>query len=237
MPRVGHLAIAAKDHRKLARFYGTALHLRTVYENESAAALSDGAVDLVLLLVTAGGRQGIDHIGFNVEEADTIRRRLQYGVTAVTCGTDAEGRPYPEFRTADPDGNAIQFSGRVPSASEKKSPLPIRHIALYTPDPQRLADFYTSVFTMKRVSSTDRASIFVSDGRINLALLSERPEEHLGLHHFGFHVPSIEEAQQRVLRAGVGAGERRPSRIPYAEYRIEDPEGNGFDISEKGWEV
>ena len=25
--------------------------------------------------------------------------------------------------------------------------------------------------------------------------------------------------------------------IPFAEYRADDPEGNGFDISEKGWKV
>jgi len=36
-------------------------------------------------------------------------------------------------------------------------------------------------------------------------------------------------------RAGVLRGAQRPDRIPFAEYRVHDPEGNGVDISEKGW--
>ena len=27
------------------------------------------------------------------------------------------------------------------------------------------------------------------------------------------------------------------ARIPFAEFRIHDPEGNGIDISQKGWKV
>ena len=43
--------------------------------------------------------------------------------------------------------------------------------------------------------------------------------------------------RERAERAGVPPGARRPDRIPFAEYRVHDPEGNGIDISEKGWKV
>jgi hypothetical protein len=33
------------------------------------------------------------------------------------------------------------------------------------------------------------------------------------------------------------SGAARPARIPFAEYRVHDPEGNGIDISQKGWHV
>jgi catechol 2,3-dioxygenase-like lactoylglutathione lyase family enzyme len=115
--------------------------------------------------------------------------------------------------------------------------VPIRHIALYTPDPQRLANYYCRVLDMKEVDRTDRASIFVSDGYFNLALLYQRKEENMGLNHFGFHVKSNDEMRERAARAGVPPGARRPDRIPFAEYRVHDPEGNGIDISEKGWKV
>lgn len=118
-----------------------------------------------------------------------------------------------------------------------QEPVPIRHIALYTPDPQRLADFYCQVLDMKEVERTDRSSIFVSDGYLNLALLYQRKEEPIGLNHFGFHVKSNEEMQTRAEKAGVGRGAARPERIPFAEYRVHDPEGNGIDISQKGWHV
>jgi catechol 2,3-dioxygenase-like lactoylglutathione lyase family enzyme len=115
--------------------------------------------------------------------------------------------------------------------------VPIRHIALYTPNPQRLADFYCSILDMREVERTDRGSIFVTDGYINVALLLQRKEEPLGLNHFGFHVKSNEDMRLRAERAGVRPGAKRPARIPFAEYRVHDPEGNGFDISEKGFRV
>ena len=88
---------------------------------------------------------------------------------------------------------------------------------------------------MKEVERTDRSSIFVSDGYFNLALLYQRKEEPMGLNHFGFHVKSNEEMQARAEKAGVRRGADRPERIPFAEYRVHDPEGNGIDISQKGW--
>jgi catechol 2,3-dioxygenase-like lactoylglutathione lyase family enzyme len=113
----------------------------------------------------------------------------------------------------------------------------VRHIALYTPNPKRLADFYGNNFGMKAVADTDRSSIFVSDGYLNLALLYQRTNEPIGFNHFGFHVYNNETVRQLAQKAGVSPGTRRPLRIPYAEFRVHDPEGNGFDLSEKGWEV
>jgi len=119
----------------------------------------------------------------------------------------------------------------------KQTPVPIRHVALFTPNPQRLANFYCQLFDMTVVDKTDRSSMFVSDGEINLALLYQRKEEPIGFNHFGFHVKSNEEMQARAERAGVSKGAARPSRIPFAEYRVHDPEGNGIDISQKGLEA
>ena len=84
--------------------------------------------------------------------------------------------------------------------------MPIRHIALYTPDPQRPVDFYCHVLDMKEVERTDRSSIFVSDAHVNLAFLYQRKDEPIGLNHFGFHVKNNEEMQTRAEKAGVGRG-------------------------------
>ncbi|MGH7830106.1 MAG: VOC family protein [Candidatus Binatia bacterium] len=234
MTRVHHLAIAAKNPGELADFYRRAMDLQILRENDSATVLSDGAIELVLL---SGRNPGLDHIGFQVEQADTLRQIFDKSLTKAACRVGLDGEPCTEFRVTDPDGNAVHFFAEGSPPAKNQSPFPIRHIALYTPDPQRLAEFYGGLFQMRKVSDTDRASIFVSDGYLNLALLSQRPEEGLGLHHFGFHVRNIRETQQRLVEEGVGAGDQRPSRIPYAEYRILDPEGNGFDISQKGWKA
>jgi hypothetical protein len=50
-------------------------------------------------------------------------------------------------------------------------------------------------------------------------------------------VTDLEEIRDRAERAGVRRGAKRPDRIPYAECRLHDPEGNGIDISVKGWKV
>lgn len=136
----------------------------------------------------------------------------------------------------DPDGNRIGLCRRAFDASFNKGPVPIRHVALYA-GPAKAANFYCAVLGMKEVDRTDRSSIFVSDGYFNLALLYQRAEEKLGVNHFGFRVKSNEEMRSRAEKAGVSRGARRPDRIPFAEYRVHDPEGNGIDISEKGWKA
>ena len=142
-----------------------------------------------------------------------------------------------EYEMRDPDGNVVGLCQRHFDVSLRQGPVPIRHIALYTPGPQRLADFYCEVLDLKEVERTDRSSVFVSDGYLNLALLYQRKEEPIGLNHFGFHVKSNEEMQTRAEKAGMRRGAARPERIPFAEYRVHDPEGNGIDISQKGWHV
>lgn len=237
MPQLRHLAIAAKNPKRLAEFYREVFELKTVQESESAVFLSDGAFNLALLTIRPDRARGLYHFGFQVEAMQRMRDRLERSEMKASLAPRPEGKPYAEFRLSDPDGNLIDLSEKGFGISKDESPVRIRHIALYTPDPQRLADFYGSIMDMKEVSRSDRSSIFVSDGYFNLALLFQRAEERLGLHHFGFHVKSNEEMQRRAERAGVSAGARRPGRIPYAEYRVHDPEGNGFDISEKGWKV
>jgi len=73
-----------------------------------------------------------------------------------------------------------------------------------------LANFYITVFGMNVVDRTDRSSIFVSDGYLNLALLYQRSEEKLGLNHIGFHARSNEGMRARAERAGVLRGAKRP---------------------------
>jgi hypothetical protein len=57
----------------------------------------------------------------------------------------------------------------------------------------------------------------------------------LAVSSFGFHVRSNQEMRDRAERAGSQRAPDVRIRIPFAEYRVHDPEGNGIDISEKGW--
>lgn len=237
MPHLRRLAIAAEDPARLAAFYQEVFELDRIEAEQGVVVLSDGTFSLALLPVREGRSRGLSGLGFETARVDSIRIRLARTAASEPNLVDCSAPNGIEQEMRDPDGNVIGLCKRAFDVSFRKGPVPIRHIALYTPDPQRLADFYCQVLDMKEVERTDRSSIFVSDGYLNLALLYQRKEEPIGLNHFGFHVKSNEEMQTRAERAGVRRGAARPDRIPFAEYRVHDPEGNGIDISQKGWHV
>ena len=199
--------------------------------------LSDGCFNIALLSTADPDAIGFVHIGFDTARAESIRKKLAAVGGSEAAIVESHSPAGIDHEMRDPDGNRIGLNSRAFDTAYAKRPVPVRHIALYTPNPQRMADFYCQVLGMKQVEKTDRSSIFVSDGEINLALLYQRKEEPIGLNHFGFHVQSNEEMQARAEKAGVRRGAARPERIPFAEYRVHDPEGNGIDISQKGWRV
>ena len=235
MPQLRRLAIAAEDPVRLAGFYQKVFDLEAIGEEEGGVFLSDGNFNLALL--PAREATGLRSLGFDTARVESIKKRLAHVETGDANLAECAAKAGIEYEMRDPDGNRIGLCKRAFEVAYQQTPVPLRHIALYTPQPQRLANFYCQVLDMKEVDRTDRSSIFVSDGHLNLALLYQRKEEKIGLHHFGFHVKSNEEMRERAGRAGVPPGARRPDRIPFAEYRVHDPEGNGIDISEKGWKV
>lgn len=223
MAKLGELVIVARDPQRLARFYQQVFDLSTVVENSEQIVLSDGRINLVLRKNNEDQSMGLHAARFHVEDPSGLRLRPRENSTS---------------QFLDPDGNRIEIDEKEFMTAARTSPFPIRHMAIYTPDPNRLADFYKDNFKMREVAATDRSSLFVSDGYFNLALLFERPgEEKPGLNHFGFYVKDVEEMRDRADKAGVPRGEKRPDRIPFAEYRLHDPEGNGIDISVKGWKA
>lgn len=112
----------------------------------------------------------------------------------------------------------------------------IRHIAMITLDPERMAKFYEETFEMKRLHSTGKA-IFMTDGYITMALLPNVAEGKApGLNHFGWHVEDGEEIAQRMMKQGLARPAKRPADRPYAETRGTDPDGNNFDISVHGYD-
>ena len=237
MPELRRLAIGAEDPGALAAFYREVFDLEKIDEQNGAVFLSDGIFNLALVPVSDGVEAGLRYLGFEAARGEIIKEKVANTEHAKRIKSwPVEDRDI-EYEMRDPDGNVIGLNKRAFDTSYSQGPAPIRHVALFTPNPQRLRDFYCEVLGMKEVERTDRSSIFVSDGYISLALLFQRAEHPLGLNHFGFHVKSNEDMRLRAQRAGVRPGAKRPARIPFAEYRVHDPEGNGFDISEKGFRV
>jgi catechol 2,3-dioxygenase-like lactoylglutathione lyase family enzyme len=237
MPQLRQLVIGAEDPGRLAAFYQDVFELEKIDEANGAIFLSDGVFNLALISEFDQQKQGLRQLSFETVRVESVAKKLAHAGVPESSMVSADTVTGVEFELRDPDGNSVGICRRAFDVAYEKRPVPIRHIALYTPNPQQLADFYCRAFDMKEVEKTDRSSIFVSDGYFNLALLYQREEEPTGLNHFGFHVQSNDEMQARAEKAGVRRGTARPNRIPFAEYRVHDPEGNGIDISQKGWRV
>src|ERR1700733_12812503 len=139
---------------------------------------------------------------------------------------------------------------RLPHAENKENPMParIRHIALSVKDIDATADFYEKAFGFTRSPKSEGPTafrVYMSDGEINLALLQyksevgsglKKPDEFVGIHHFGFQCDDIETQQKQIEAAGgqffFDLGD--PDDDDF-ERKFKDPNGIIFDINWKGW--
>lgn len=133
----------------------------------------------------------------------------------------------------------------------------LRHIALSVPDPDKAADFYCDAFDMERVGTTDSPlakGVYISDGVITVALLAyktdemagyvdgedERGKDWYGIHHMGFWVDDIDEAERKIEAAGGKYFMGRPDpdgsdKTTFYEMKFRDPHGIIVDCTHLGW--
>jgi methylmalonyl-CoA/ethylmalonyl-CoA epimerase len=112
----------------------------------------------------------------------------------------------------------------------------LRHIAIIVPDPEEASRFFEDAFDMKVVGTAGRG-LYVSDGTINIALLKQkRPDEALGIAHFGIWVEDLDDAQERIEAAGGSYLAGAPtSPNSFYEVKFKTPTGQVFDITHNGW--
>jgi predicted enzyme related to lactoylglutathione lyase len=114
----------------------------------------------------------------------------------------------------------------------------IRHLAIMTRSPKKMAQFYQETFDMEIINKAPNdMAFFLSDGYLTLAILPHRLEGEaaVGINHFGFEIEDLEAVKKKLADFGVEMPKMRPAERPYAEYRACDPEGNQFDLSVHGF--
>jgi len=123
----------------------------------------------------------------------------------------------------------------------------LRHIAITVPDPEKAAEFYVKAFGLERVGATDwhgARGVYLSDGVMNIALLSYKKEElagargrgYVGAHHFGFIVEDVDAARRAIEAAGGRHWMGEPAEGGgFYEVKYHDPDGGAFDITANGW--
>ncbi len=258
MNAIRHLATCTKNNRRLARFYRLIFGIEELWNDRQNSPysfyISDGFINMNCLLIHPGMKRnpgvGLEHFGFYVTDLEeTAKKILAFKSSTKIEDSPRDGR-YEDKRFHDPEGNRLEIATK-PWGTEGRKALPaIRHIAIHAKDPERLADFYKSVFTMKEVGTavskdTDSTVLYLSDGAFSLALIKNAPVPTFGIQLFGIQVESIQQIEEKLKKSspflyeGETAVEitRRPKRGPFMSSYLRDPDGNYIDLSEEGWPV
>lgn len=125
----------------------------------------------------------------------------------------------------------------------------LRHIAIISPEPKKLYDYYHHLYRLEQVRESPSGSIHVIDGLFNLAFLAQQAvvsatsdthrddgheiDQSPGIAHFGFTVDRLEDVFDK-LDQSVHRGETPQNGRP-AEMRVVDPWGNRVDVSSRGF--
>ena len=114
----------------------------------------------------------------------------------------------------------------------------IRHIAIFSDDPEKLAEFYTDVYGMQ-VTNRSQGDVWITDGYMDVALILRKRASSPppGINHFGFTLDPAEKdlvyekMNRRGLKPWDPRAENPQSDRPFVEEAARDPDGNRFDLS------
>jgi catechol 2,3-dioxygenase-like lactoylglutathione lyase family enzyme len=258
MTRIRHIAIVSDQYALQGRFYEAIFGMRAAEDKrpERAVTVSDGYVGLNINPRKPGRTAGLDHFGFEVDDADAACGKLAKFAGAHFVKRPST-RPFAGISANDPAGNIFDISQKdmgnrtsVYVEPEREQPRFVSHIAIRTLDVDRVADFYREVFGLAGDGHA------LTDGRVTLLLMPWDIRDYHGSgivrpgpDHLGFKVESIDAVKQRLQEVGdnnphlralpLGAGNEGAARLklfakcPCGTYQLCDPDGILIDLSEK----
>jgi catechol 2,3-dioxygenase-like lactoylglutathione lyase family enzyme len=118
-PTIRHMAIFARDTKKMAEFYRDVFEMEIVHSmkapnsDKMAWFVTDGYMNLAILphRLTAGDEMhpGLHHFGFKVEDYEAIAKRIA-DVDGEPPQKRPSNRPYAEHRGCDTEGNLFDIA-------------------------------------------------------------------------------------------------------------------------------
>ena len=114
----------------------------------------------------------------------------------------------------------------------------IKHIAIFSENPAKLAEFYKDVFGMK-IPGESQGDVWVTDGYMDVALISRKSERapKPGIHHWGFTLDADEKPKiyEKLIKQGLPPSDPRAEDPtidrPYVEDKGHDIDGNRYDLT------
>lgn len=253
-----YIAVLCRDPAKLAAFYISSLGLTELGRTpDGDVTLTDGGYNLTLFKHRAALGElrmeiGLHHIGIAVDSIEDTVARYRKLYPRGTVITESGDLQHGEVRIHDPECQPVTLSERnfgLPDAMQLHVPR-IAHIAMNALDTQSVRDFYVEMFGFREVFEAHKESSkrpgyrnkHVGDGSSYMAIQAFYSggevghEARFGMAHIGFLVPDSLAAGDKVTAHG-GKVAARPADRKQSEARMRDPEGNGADLSGRGWEV
>ncbi len=116
MSKIRHIAYRAADVETMANFFVSALGMKITQKRSNRAIdLSDGTINVTVLPLRGAGpngepeNQGIDHIGFSVDNDETAGRQLE-SAGAKKIATIELGSPaHYEAKYKGPEGIVVDI--------------------------------------------------------------------------------------------------------------------------------
>ena len=207
--KLNHVAIVSENYALLSVWYRAAfgLEVKTNAKFEaSAMSIGDGYVGMNVNPRMAGRQAGFDHFGIQVEDVAVVRERVAKKYPNIEIIQRPSNRPFAALGIHDPAGQYFDLSqaglknrAEVYEAGAWDQPRRFRHFALRAVEPERLAEFYASVFELPLSNSSAGDGAFaLSDGRITMHILPWKISDFLGTgierpapDHLGFEVDDL----------------------------------------------
>ena len=256
MSRIRYLALLCAEPAALASFYGRCFGMEEMGRSaEGDVTLTDGGFNLTLFRARPQLREpsmeiGLHHVGIAVDNIDEALARYRKFNPRGTVIPESGDLQHGEVRIHDPECHPVSLSQRNFGLREAPARMPrIAHLALNALDTELMLAFYREVFGFRELFEAHRESMkrpgyrnkHVGDGFSNVAIQAFYNDEvgheaRFGIAHFGILVGDSKAKAEEVERSGASF-KARPAHRTQSEIRMRDPEGNGCDLSQRGWEV
>jgi catechol 2,3-dioxygenase-like lactoylglutathione lyase family enzyme len=253
---IRYLAMLCAAPAALAGFYSRNFGMEEIGRSpEGDVTLSDGSFNLSLLRNRRELREphmafGLHHLGIAVDRIDEVIARYRALYPRGTVAAESGDLQHGEARIYDPESNPVTLSETEFGLGTPAPRVPrIAHIALNALDTEAILAFYRGVFGFRELFAAHAQSRkkpgyrnkHVGDGATNVAIQAfyndeEGHEARFGIAHVGLLVPDSAAMAERVTADGATV-KARPAHRTQSEIRMRDPEGNGCDLSQRGWEV
>jgi len=235
--KIKHMAIISDTATHLGTFYERLFKMTGVTPTGRAVTVSDGYVGLNINPQSNGRKAGLNHWGFEVDDAEEISARLRERYPQVEVVRRPSNRPFAGLSTHDPEGNIFDLSQKgmenrrsiYAVEEERHNPRHISHFMVPAMDAAALATFYKEIYDLKELPkrSADDPHFYLSDGVVTLMIGQWRMSDYgvgnldgkPSIDHIGFRVESMDAFLSDLDRLV----ESDPSMAPQV-FRGEDQE-------------